>query len=138
MSYYSLDPSELQSLQFLFVFQLFFCGVSTCPRSLAESVISSGMSILNYPASRKKQPRVLSTALPATGERYCPLCNSRYMYWSTRFTSDSRSAFIKSNDEARKGCAIWTPPLYELHFQPVVSPFQFLLRHSFEEGFARP
>lgn len=30
-------------------------------------------------------------------------------------------------------------PLYMSYiFQPVVSPFQFLLRHSFEEGFARP
>lgn len=43
------------------------------------------------------QPRVLSTASPATGERYCPLCNSRYRYWRTIFTLDSRSAFIKSN-----------------------------------------
>lgn len=57
MTYYSLGPFELQSLQFLFVIQFFFCGVSTCPRSLAEPVIPRGMSILNYPASKKKQIR---------------------------------------------------------------------------------
>lgn len=94
------------------------------------------MSIVNYPASKKqicspgyyRQLRqqldkdiVLYTRVATgTGGPYSPL--------------DSRSAFIKSNDEAGKRCARWTPPRYELHFPacgipvPILSVKPFIRR----------
>jgi hypothetical protein len=99
------------------------------------------MSILNYSASRKKQIRspeyyrrrhqqlekgIILYAIVATGtgESY-----SHYI----QEVSSSR-AMMKLERDVLDGL----PSCMSYIFQPVVSPFQFLLRHSFEEGFARP
>lgn len=142
MSYYSLSPSDLQSLQFLFIIQLFFCGISTCPRPLAEySVISRGMSVLNYPNSKKKricspeyyrqrhqqlEKGIVLYAIVATGT------GESYSYQIQEVPLSRAMMKLERN-------VLDVLPVYMSYIsRPVVSPFQSLLSHSPEEGFARP
>lgn len=123
----------------IFVIYLFFCGIRTCPSFFGRICCFLRhvyFELSCFKEEANPQPRVFSTASPVTGERYRLLCNSRYRYWRTVFTLKSRTAFIKSNDEARKDGLDGLPFCRSYIFQPVVSPFQFLLRHSFGEGFA--
>jgi hypothetical protein len=57
VSYYSLGPSELQSLQFLFVIQLFFCGRQYLPTFFGRLCYFLGPAYFELSCLKKKQIR---------------------------------------------------------------------------------